>query len=275
MLKKLRENPLLSSLLVLLLYAGLFILPAFFVQSDPEQHGISGVDGAISQWPTQLVFGVIFILIVSLLGWWGKIGFRGINQGGLKFLLPPFLLALSLLIFSNMNAHTDHWFLGFDRMKQLFGMVLVMLALGFTEETMFRGVLFHGLETRFTPLITVMGSAVIFGLFHFVNLLVDAGFYDTAYQVLHAAAAGFMYASLRLRLGAIWPVMLFHGFWDFSLFTSQTMSGVVAGADTTSSFSLLRALLIMLPAFIYGLYVYWRWSVWYRSQPETGLASGN
>jgi hypothetical protein len=36
--------------------------------------------------------------------------------------------------------------------------------------------------------------------------------------------------------------------------------------DATSSFSLLRALLIMLPAFIYGLYVYWRWSKWNRLQ---------
>lgn len=272
MLKKLRENPLLSSLLVLSLYAGIFILPALFVQSGPEQHGISGVDGAISQWPVQLVFSVIFIIIVSLLGWWGKIGFRNINKGGLKYLLPPFLLALSLLIFLNMNARPDHWFLGFDNMKQLLSMILVMLALGFTEETMFRGILFHGLETRFTPLITVMGSAVIFGLFHFVNLLVGAGFYDTAYQVLHAAAAGFMYASLRLRLGAIWPVMLFHGFWDFSLLLSQTLNDTTTGADAASSFSLAHALLIMLPAFIYGLYVYWRWSVWNRSQVEGELA---
>ena len=275
MLKKLRENPSLSSLLVLSLYAGIFILPALFVQGGPEQHGISGVDGAISQWPVQLLFSVIFIIIVSLLGWWGKIGFRSINQGGLKFLLPPFLLALSLLIFLNMNARSDYWFLGFDNMRQLISLILVMLALGFTEETMFRGILFHGLETRFTPLITVIGSAVIFGLFHFVNLLVGAGFYDTAYQVLHAAAAGFMYASLRLRLGAIWPVMLFHGFWDFSLFVSQTMSGTVTGDDATSSFSLLRALLIMLPAFTYGLYVYWRWSKWNKLQVEGVSASNN
>ena len=86
MLKKLRANPLLASLLVLSFCAALFLLPEFFVQSDPEQQGISGVDGAISLWPIQLVFGVFFIIIVSLLGWWGKIGFRSINQGGLKFL---------------------------------------------------------------------------------------------------------------------------------------------------------------------------------------------
>ena len=267
MLDKLRLNPLLASLLVLSFYAALFILPVFFVQSDPEQQGISGVDGAISLWPLQLLLGVFFIIVVSLLGWWRKIGFRRINQGGLKFLLPPCLLALSLLVFSAMNARSDHWFLGFDDLKQLISMALVMLALGFSEETMFRGILFHGLETRFTPLGTVMVSAVIFGLFHFVNLLMGAGFYDTTYQVLHAVAAGFMYASLRLRLGAIWPVMLFHGFWDFSLLLSQTLNGTTTGADTAASFSLPRALLIMLPAFIYGLYVYWRWSKWNRLQP--------
>jgi len=260
MLGKLRNNPLYTALLALALYAGLLILPGLFIKIDPDQHGVSGVDGAISQWPNQLVLSILFIIFVSSLGWWKKIGFRSINQGGLKFLLPPFLLALFLLVFSNMNTQSTHWFLGFDSLKQLISMMLVMLALGFTEETMFRGVLFYGLETRFTPLVTIICSAMIFGLFHFVNLLAGADFYDTAYQVFHAVAAGFMYASLRLRLGAIWPVMLFHGFWDFSLFLSQTLNGTSTGTDATSSLSISYALIIMLPAFIYGLFVYWRWS---------------
>jgi len=260
MLDKLRKKPFFAALLGLTLYASLLILPALFIKIDSEQHGISGINGAISQWQNQLVLCVLFILFVSSLGWWRKIGFRNINQGGLKFLLPPILLAILVLIFSNMNAQSTHWFLGFDSLKQLISLMLVMLALGFTEETMFRGILFHGLETRFTPLVTVTCSAAVFGLFHFVNLLGGAEFYATAYQVLHAVAAGFMYASLRLRLGAIWPVMLFHGFWDFSLFVSQSLHGTSTATDASASLSFSYALIIMLPAFFYGLFVYWRWS---------------
>ena len=261
MLKKLRDNPLPASLVVLVLYAGWFILPAFIVKNDPEQHGISGIDGAISQWPNEAIIAISLIIIVTLLGWWQKIGFQRVHQGGIKYLLPPVLLALTVLVASDQVSYNTSWFLGFAGPAQLASMILVILGIGFTEETMFRGILFHGLETRFTPFITVLISAGIFGVFHYVNLFMGAPFYDTSYQVIHAAAAGFMYATLRLRIGAIWPVMLFHGLWDFCLFDIETLHHTTSDVAVTSSFSLLKAGLIIFPAVTYGAFVYWRWSV--------------
>ena len=82
MLKKLNNNPLPASWLVLFLYAGWFVLPTLFVKPDPDQHGISGIDGVISQWSNEAIIAISLIIIVSLLGWWRKIDFQHVHQGG-------------------------------------------------------------------------------------------------------------------------------------------------------------------------------------------------
>lgn len=266
MFKILRNHPFSTSLLILAIYIAIFLLPTLFVTPDPDQHGLTGVQDAIGQWKAQLIFIVFFVVVISLLGWWREVGFRAPSPGGLKFLVPPVLFALLLLYASSLVTQEQHWFLAFDSPQQMIALALVMLGVGFTEEAMFRGILFHGFETRFSPLLTVLGVAVIFGVFHFLNLLGGAGFYDTTYQVIHAAAAGFMYATLRLMVGAIWPVMLFHGFWDFSVFTGMSMkSAADRASDSATFFSTTHALLIILPALLYGIFVYWRWSVRARS----------
>lgn len=106
MLKKLKNNPLPASWLVLFLYAGWFVLPTLFVKPDPDQHGISGIDGVISQWSNEAIIAISLIIIVSLLGWWRKIDFQHVHQGGGNFLLPPVLLALTVLITSDLASHS-------------------------------------------------------------------------------------------------------------------------------------------------------------------------
>jgi len=98
----------------------------------------------------------------------------------------------------------------------------------------------------------------IFGLFHFGNVLGGKSISSITPQVIHAAAMGFLYATLRLRIGAIWPLMLMHGFWDFSLFVLQTSSS----AEPTGASQIVASevLMIAAPALLYGVFVYWRWS---------------
>lgn len=121
--------------------------------------------------------------------------------------------------------------------------------------------LFHGLETRFTLFVTVLATAIIFGMFHYVNMFTGASLYDTTFEVLHAMAAGFMYAALRLRIGAIWPVMLFHALWDFCLFDIDMLTSFITGAASAPSSPWVSAIVSIMPATIYGAFVYWRWFV--------------
>jgi len=264
MLQKLRNNPLLSASLVVLIYALLFILPQFFITADPKQNGITGISQAIGLWKAELIVSILLIIIVSLLGWWKKIGFRSINPGGTKFLLAPLALILIIFGFAWTMNESANWYFGFESSTQLLTLFLVMLMVGFTEEGIFRGILFHGLESKFTPWMTLLLSAVLFGLFHYVNLLVGAKFYVTSYQVVHAGAMGFLYAALRLRIGAIWPLMILHGLWDASLFILHdvNMTNTTQKVEEATSFSPLLAIILALPAATYGLFVYWRWYKW-------------
>jgi len=253
-----RLKPLPTSLGIVTLYALWFIVPMFFREIDPNARGIVGIEGAMNEWRSELVTAVVLTGIVTWLGWWKHIGFVPIAKGGVKFLLPILLLIAIILNIAWVMDDTGNWLAGFTSPLQLFSMLGVMLLLGFVEEGIFRGVLFYGLSTTFTPFFTVVGSALVFGLFHFVNLFTGAAFMDTTYQVIHAASMGFLYASLRLRIKAIWPLMILHALWDLSFFALQTVTHPNAGSTDTP---VITGLAISIPALVYGIFVYWRWSV--------------
>ncbi len=266
MLNRLRQNPLATALIVFTLYSISFFAPLLFTTPDPNQHGIVGIAGAIGQWKQQVFLVSFMIIVVSLLGWWKKIGFTPLNRGGLKYLLPPMAYASFLLFAAMYSTHHTSWLLGATDPVQMLLFILVVLAVGFNEETMFRGILFHGFSTRFSIFAAVILSSLVFGVLHYLNLIEGAPLGRTTHQVLHAAAAGFLYIALRLRVGSIWPVMLFHAFWDF---TSFNMDSMRAGTETTTvAISPMVGLAFeLLPATLYGAFVYWRWSV-YRKKSE-------
>ena len=265
MLNNLQKKPLLAAFLIIGIYALTFIIPALFTGIDTHSKGLESIPFVIGQWERQLATVLIVALIITKLGWWKEIGFVSVNKGGMKFILFPFLYTLMLLLFSLDQYGSDRsWLMGFSDLTQLTSLALVLLGVGVTEELIFRGILFHGLETRFKPLIVVLLSAFIFGLFHYVNLLTNAPLYQTDYQVAHAMSVGLMYGMLRLRVGALWPIMLFHAFWDFTVIASSQLTPAVT-SSVTDTFALSTLLTMMIPATLYGLFVYWRWVVWQKS----------
>ncbi|NKQ41293.1 MAG: CPBP family intramembrane metalloprotease [Sulfurovum sp.] len=258
MLNLLRRNPLLSALLIVLMYGLWFVVPMFFMEVDPKAHGAEGIDGVMKEGVPELITASVLVVLVTLLGWWKKIGFCAIKPGSIKFIIPIVLLIMLMLGASFYSDTSDTWFLGFHSPTQLSLMIGTMLLLGFVEEGVFRGVLLYGLNSKFAALYAVFVSSLIFGLFHFVNLATGADLVSTTYQVIHAFSMGFLYAALRLALGAIWPLIILHGLWDFSVFVMQTAMpshDVVQG-----NFSVVSGAMMAIPALTYGIFVYWRWS---------------
>ena len=263
MLTIFRTHALFTALLIIALYAAWFIVPSLYIDIDPSKKSVSDISNIIYQWKTQIVIFSVLVTLVTLLKWWEEVGFKSLNEGGFKFLLLPLIFLFILFAIALSEDKGNTLFLGFTSLKQLFSFLLILLMLGFTEELLFRGILYHGLETKFGVLSTVLFSALIFGLFHYVNMLIGAEFYATTYQVIHATAAGFMYATLRLRIGAIWPVMLFHSMWDIGLVIIGSLQHSTSDkhSQVLSSFSILYAVMLILPALIYGIFVYWRWTI--------------
>ncbi len=258
MIKYLKKHPLASSLIVVGLYAVWFIAPALIKGIPADAKGLTDIDAALNMFGSELITAVILAGIITVLGWWREMGFTRMKEGSFKFILPIILLILLLLNIAWLIDHSNKWFLGFDSPWQLGKMILVILLLGFVEEGVFRGVFLYGLLSRFTPLWSVIIAAVTFGSFHFFNIFVGADPLDALSQVIHAAAMGFLYGALRLRIGAIWPLMLLHGFWDFSLFILSTLTPYKE--EAVQNGGPVIGIVIALPALLYGIFVYWRYS---------------
>lgn len=263
----LKKQPVYAALLLVGVYALWFALPYFFITPDPNTKGIVGIAGALKQANAERITAGVLLAYIGLLGWWREVGFVRVKRGGWKFLFPILLLVVLILGIALAFSKESGWFLGCSGPAQLLQLLGVMLLLGFVEEGIFRGVLFYGLSTRLTPFFTVLVTALVFGAFHMVNVLVGAPVDAAFFQSIHAFAMGFLYASLRLRLGAVWPLMILHALWDFSLFVMQTTLHV--SAPNSGEATLLSALIVAAPAMLYGIFVYYRWRVWHRKTRAT------
>lgn len=141
---------------------------------------------------------VAAVALVVVLGWGRDTGLTQFRVREPALLLPPFLVALV-------------WFgTGGVEVAALLPVTVRMLAVGFGEEIIYRGVILRLLRPW-----GVVGacalSAVIFGLGHVGNaLFFDQPWPQTAHMMVVATLFGLVYAPLRLRVGALWPLGLLH-----------------------------------------------------------------
>lgn len=93
----------------------------------------------------------------------------------------------------------------------MFFYILLMLGVGFTEEVIFRGLLFHALrKDRVKSAIVI--SSLTFGLGHLMNLTNGSGMElaENLLQVVGATLYGFLFVMLFYRGGSLIPAILTH-----------------------------------------------------------------
>lgn len=110
-----------------------------------------------------------------------------------------------------------------------------------TEETLFRGIIFGQLVQRWRLWPALLGSGLLFGAMHLINLTHQGGFV-TGMQVLQAAAMGVMLAAMYMRAGSLLAPMVFHFSLDFCAVAIHGLSGTPAAA--TPSHLMLAGTLI-------------------------------
>ncbi len=94
------------------------------------------------------------------------------------------------------------------------------LIVGLFEEMLFRGIIVIFLvqvikESKFKTLYLIIFSAIIFSLFHLVNLFDGAGVYDVLLQVGYSFLLGILWALIYLKTNNLWIVMILHGLYNF------------------------------------------------------------
>ena len=133
---------------------------------------------------------------------------------------------------------------------------LCMLAIGLTEELLFRGLVTQMIFDKYGKSsvgvwLTVIVSSLLFGAAHGTNALTgEIPLSGVLVQVVAATALGMCLAAVYLRSRSLWAVALVHGFMDFcALFTSGVYS-VSSVAETVGGYDGAQ----LLAALVYGLY---------------------
>ena len=147
-----------------------------------------------------------------------KYGLTGWPKNSKKYL---YLIPVWILVTGNLWGG---FALSYSGAAQVFA-VLSMLLIGYIEEMLFRGFLFKALIPKDGVVISIIISAVTFGIGHIVNLFAGQANLETVIQVFFAIAWGFIFTMVFYKSGSLVPCIIAHGLVDaFSKFAKESIT---------------------------------------------------
>lgn len=206
-----------------------------------------GVAGGIA-W--SIIGAGLFLAVVVLLMRWTDLGFNAPQPwSSLRVLIFP---AFYLLIFA-----AGALFVGLPAPAIIGILAINTLAVGFSEELMFRGVLFRALHEKLATWPAIWVTSLLFGSVHVLNGLTTGDFAGSTIQATTAFMSGVFFLAVVLRTGSIIPAMLFHAAWDFLLLTTAAgaPSPSIASPTAPSMMDMLVPILVVAPNFLYALFL--------------------
>ena len=164
-------------------------------------------------------------------------------------IIPVYLIILGILSIISKDLNEIH-------IDNLLLLLLACLTVGFAEEFLFRGLLQSLFLKKYIShkngiLIGTLIPALIFGLFHLLNLSKNDDVFAVLIQVVFATFIGFFFGVLVLKTNKIVPVALTHGLINF--FFSLAFLPSLNSADETGV--TIAPIIITLPLFVIGLFV--------------------
>jgi hypothetical protein len=195
-----------------------------------------------------LVMAVAALALVTLAMRWRDLKFVAPKPtGSLRALWFP---AVYLLLFGLLAVMT-----GLPPLSTLVFVLLNTLIVGLSEEWAFRGVLFQGLRSRFAMWPAIIVTTVLFGGVHILNVITTGQFTDAVVQAVTAMMSGVLLIALLIRTGSLWVPILYHALWDFGTFVVSAGAKDSAPVDLRENMQWAIPLLLVLPNFLYGLYL--------------------
>lgn len=211
----------------------------------------------------------LMLLVIWVLGW-GKptyltttIDRIGARWGVASIIVPSLLTILfaSLVIFEGDEP---------DQLTIIIQLILFCITVGIFEETLFRGVVYHGLSRHLSPLWAMIASSILFGLFHMQNIMVGQDIAATMFQSLNAFALGIVFCAIMLQTNSIWWAIGLHTVWNAFLFISAyilqqqpaLMDMSPEEISQSQETAQITAAAFSLPLFLFtlGLIIYSRWT---------------
>lgn len=165
--------------------------------------------------------GAVFLAIVTTsLGWWQLALFEDTRSGPTWVLVVPVLFGLvALLNIASIDFRAP-------KAKLLPFILIGALLVGFAEELVTRGILVVGFrQAGWSELAVWLGSAVLFGLLHAINVLFGQSGKTTIIQIVLSFVAGTALFITLVSSGTLIVGMALHALWDFGTLGVQATSG--------------------------------------------------
>jgi membrane protease YdiL (CAAX protease family) len=159
--------------------------------------------------------GVLFLLFYVIY----KRPFKQVGlykEGWLKHLLLGGLFGIALIVlaavilYASGTATVRAVQIGNLGRPALWAGLLMMVAVGFTEEFLSRGIMMTALKTTRNIWAIILIPAAIFGVMHMMNANV------TVFSVLNIMLVGVLFAYLFIKTGRLWAPIGFHITWNFA-----------------------------------------------------------
>lgn len=244
------------ALTALAVFAGWVLVTVFFARiwgGDLVPQSINeSISGSLQ--PGILAAGIFLIVCVVALRW-GDVGFTSPHAHSLRVLWFPalYVIAFSVLAIAVGLPPPD---------VTLLILANTLLA-GFSEEVACRGVLFSGLRHWMSIWPAMLLSTLLFGAAHILNGIATGSFLLAGIQAVAAFMTGMAFMAIRVRTGSLYPGIILHALWDFTLLLSVTgliqRFGMpdVGAADFSgpAAAALALPILLVVPNFVYGLFL--------------------
>lgn len=208
---------------------------------DLVKHGIA---------PSLAAASLFLLVIVVLFRWGREVGLAQGPQRGTLRVIWPWLLFLALFAASALNA-------GLPPASVTLFILANTLMVGWSEEVMFRGVWLRGLFRSGGIWVAILGSSVLFGAMHVLNVFLTGDLRGAVIQAVAAFLSGIFLAAVRLRTGSLWTGIVLHGLWDAGTFLVAAGGTATAGAVAAAGPTALGdygSVVMSLPLFLLGLF---------------------
>lgn len=191
----------------------------------------------------QVILVIVSAIVVMAFGGWREAGFaKPLQLRAFLYAVPPLLCPIFLLFFSGIVVKDP---------VQIVMLLALTAMVGFAEEALCRGVVVQAFLPR-GVMPAALFSSLIFGFAHMIQVFYGASIGTGLLYSIYAALIGFGFAAPYIRSGgAIWPVIVVHGLYDF---LGKLGHGWGAQALPTSSFEILVRL---VSAVLVALYAFW------------------
>lgn len=92
------------------------------------------------------------------------------------------------------------------------GILFTGIAAGFVEEMLFRGIIFHSLQTVWGTKVALLLPSLLFGLVHIIGADFSLG--SCILVIIAGTAVGVMFTLITIESGSIWCNAIVHALWN-------------------------------------------------------------